>query len=282
MSQIIAVPNEALESAGAIAFWRLSGEVLADKLAGAWAIAGLDGRMLPGLPSPEAALARAVGAQKAKRRLVRPLKRGGWAIVDESVDGADNLDWNEALRVSLDPVGRVVTKIQNSNGYHATAQEIRAAYDHALTVLSQSTISGWLVELAKHLDGVPLRDTGGVYFLPPGKSCQSWQAATTALRACSDHRLLSIPAMRSDDAVEAVLVAVQAEAEASAAELEEELTGGLGEGALRTRAQRCKAIREKVRRYEALLGESMEQIATRLEQLDANIAAAALAVTGND
>ncbi len=58
---------------------------------------------------------------------------------------------------------------------------------------------------------------------------------------------------------------------------EQTLVGGeLGERALTTRGVELSKIAAKVTRYEALLGASLDKLRARLEELDANITAAAL------
>lgn len=269
--RIIAV-NEAVASAGRIIWWRLSGACDYDKLEAAWRDAGLDEELLPLMPAPSTALLRAVGEQRDARRLVRPLpKKDGWALVDEHTEG-DELTWNEECRVRLDAVGRIVVEPAT----HPLRTELRAAYNKHLTQLANGDVGPWLTKLVTRVDGVPLRDTGGVYFIPATR-VEEWSKMVGAIAAASGHAILGVPALKGDDAVRAILDAVSTEASEAAREMEQELLGGqLGERALETRVQRAEALDAKVGRYEELLGAKLESLRARLVELRSNLAVAAL------
>jgi hypothetical protein len=259
-------------STGAIIWWALSGTVEAPELAAAWASQGLPIPLLPILPSPDTALARAVAGTRENDRLVRQMRKGGWIVSREIAPGED---YHPMAKVKLNAIGH----LEFAPGADPLLERaIRLDHEGALLAYATTDISGWLADLARSWNGVPLRESGGIYFIPPHR-VPDWRRATAALGTCSGHRLHEIPAMRTEQAIAAILEAVSLEAEGIAAELEEELTGELGERALRTRATRCKEVREKVRLYEGILGRSMGALQSRLEALDAGIAAAALAVT---
>lgn len=274
---IVAV-TESMETAGAIVWWRLSGSTDGYALRKAWDEAGLPEELVPELPSAEKALRRAVMEQRERRRLVRPLEgTKGWAIVDESATGED-LDYSIAIRVTVNKIGHADVEPAGATG----ADEIKVAYNRHLEQLAQTDISTWLVGLAARVRAVALRDTGGVYFIPR-EQLALWRLMAGALSAASDHRVFEVPALKSDEAVEAVLDAVAREAEAAAQVMEEELEKeSLGERALRTRTERCGAIEEKLQTYEKLLGTSLDALHDRLESLRANLAVAALAVMAGD
>jgi hypothetical protein len=291
----ITIVSEATKTCGAVSYWRLSGGVELDRLREAWKAEGLDVKLLPKPPRPETALHRAVqdvveapepgqkrrtvrGAGVKSRTLVRPLaKRGAWAIVRETVDGVSYIGAREeaTVRWTVTSGGGGAVTIEPSHDSRATA--IITAFHAHQGKLAVEDISSWLVALAEHGKSTSLRDTGGVYFVPRD-SVEFWRRATTAIKSVSDHRIFKIPAMKNDEAVEAILDAVTEEAKYAAEKMEAELMAdeSLTARELRTRAKRCEGLLAKVQAYESLLGVKMDVIKSRVVDLSASVAAAAL------
>jgi len=278
--EIYAVPDA--ERAGAIVYWRLSGTVDALKLTEAWQDAGLADALLPETPTPDAALRRAVYEQKARRRLVRKLPNGkGWAIVEEKIEG-DDLAYAVGLRVTLNKIGRVALHADEDKSDLASVQviggEIVNAFDQHLDHFSASDISAWLVHFAAKCGAVSLRERGGIYFVPRD-TLPYWRKAVAAIASASDHSCYEIPALKSDEAVDAILDAVMREAQSATDAMADELeTGELQARALCNREEQCTAILAKLKQYEALLGRNMGTLTARVDDLKADIAIAALAV----
>jgi hypothetical protein len=274
---VVVVPAMPTNMAGAVTFWRLAGVVDYALLAQEWQDAGLPSKLLPDLPTPTVALHRAVEEAREARRLVRPLKnRAGWAIVRERTSGEDDLTYAIETRVRLDAVGSLIVEPSDT----PEAGELRARYDAYLQTLTLGDISGWLSRTTARLKAVPLRDTGGVYFMPR-PSVDEWASIGAALgsaSACVVHR---IPALQTAEAVAAILDAVALETEGEAARMDEEITKLGGKG-LQNRLERCEEVEAKVAFYEALLGTHASALHDRLEGLKASIAAALLSGSGDD
>lgn len=282
---------ENVDTAGAITYWRLSGEVSLSALIDAWTTAELPSKLLPETPSDEVALRRALGAVESKRRLVRPLaRRGIWAVVDELVDNqTQDLDHRTLVRVKLAKDGdtsRIVVEQVNADWatYTAIHDAIHNEFRRYKGVLSHQDISSWLVKLADKANAVSLRDMGGVYFVPRDK-VEFWTKIAGALGEL-DQKVFRIPAMSNSEAVEAVLDAITAEAQREAEALEADLLKdgdeALGARALRGRATRCDAVKAKVESYERFLNVKLDDIRAKLDGLRANLAAAALAATATE
>ncbi len=289
VKSVVAV-DEHVPSAGAIVWWRLSGRVDYEALKTAWLAEGLDEKEMPTACSPATALRRAANTLREARRLVRPLGRGnGFAIVKERVVGpasgdaepAPELEYDVLCKVTLDAVGRV--KVEGVSAYDDTSEfiermrrEVSVAYDAALGQLETEDFSNWLVRLMPRLDALGLRDTGGVYFIPPSHSGKLASVARV-LGAVTNHSINRVPAMRSDEAVSAILDALTAEATAEAEAMEKELDDAkLGAKGYQNRITACDAVESKVARYEALLGCKLDEIRERLETLRANLSVAVL------
>jgi hypothetical protein len=278
---IYAVPDA--EQAGAIVYWRLSGTINAAQLEEAWQNANLALELLPETPSPEAALRRAVYEQKERRRLARKLPNGkGWALVNELVDG-DDLEYEISIRVFLNKVGQVEFEMPEDvrPEEQQMCTQIEASFYQHLDELSAADVSAWLVGFSAKCSAVSLRERGGIYFVPR-QNLAYWRSAYKAIQSVSGHSCYEIPALKSDEAVDAILDAVTREAQAAAEAMAEELASGdLQSRALANREERCTSMLAKLKQYEDLLGRSMGAITDRVGDLKAEIATAALATMGD-
>lgn len=278
---IVAVDAHVPE-AGAIVWWRLHGTVEYAAFMAAWQGAGLDHSHAPMPCSATNALRRACDDLREKRVLVRPLGReAGFAIVKERVvNESKRLDYDVQATVTLDEAGRVRVE-RAADGISDEALEkirltVKQSFDVHLGQLDSSDFSSWLVRMMPRLDAAGLREQGGVYFVPK-YSVDRFAAVVGVLRSVTEHVVNRVPAMRSEDAVDAILDAITQEAEAEAAQLEKVLEEGkLGERGLETRVSRCEEMDAKVVRYESLLGRKLEGLRERLEAIRANLSIAVL------
>jgi hypothetical protein len=151
---------------------------------------------------------------------------------------------------------------------------VQADYDR--TMGEVLNLSSWLVRMVYSTHAVGLRDTGGIYFVPRD-GVDEWKKLVGAIRAASAHQFFEVPALRSSEAVDAILDALITEAGESILKMEEQLTSDkLGEKALHGRVEKCDAMKSKIESYEALLGTNLDKLRERLDGLKANLAAAAL------
>lgn len=275
LSDLMIVPDAPAGAAcGCVVFWRLQGSADMVALVDRWTHEGLDAAELPEMPSPDKALHRAAAELRTAHRMVRRIPAGkGWAIVDERTDPETSLTYRVDGVCSIDKVGRPVMEPAD----HPSAGAFVDAYVRHLDQVSQSDVGVWLVEMVRSCDAIALRDTGGVYYVPPAK-VERWHRICAAVGAATQHVLREIPAMRTEETVKAVLDSIAAEATAEAQQLEDDLGNDeLGHRALRTRARRATAMAKKVERYEALLGERIGQLREELERLHGNLVVAAIA-----
>lgn len=270
--------TEALPMAGALVYWRLEGSLDPQELEVLWAKAELPAGLLPAPPAPSTALQRAMKGLTSKRTLVRPLDgRGALALVAERAD-KDDLEHHVTLKVRLDAANRPIFEPAE----HKLAPMIREEYDRQLDLCSAQDIGTWLCVVVRKFDGVGLREGGGFYYIPADQLAR-WDAAVAAIRRISAHQLFQIPAMRSDEAVAAILDALEQEATTEAKRMEDELASAtLGGRALTGRVSHCEAVEAKIGRYEALLGGSLETLRARLETLRGALAVAAIQADTSD
>jgi len=253
-------------------WWRLNGDVELEALAKAWVAAGFDEKLLPKEPSPAKRLRRAV--DKVARAmdencLVRPLKgQHSWAIVGETAS-RDDLDYRINLRARLNGEALEV------DGLLMHEDQLRAAFEHYRTHLTSNDVSRWLLDTMDDMRAVGLRQGGGIYFVPQGR-VDLLRNLAAVLGEVSDHAVYEVPALRSEEAVRAILDALLQEADSELDRMGEEIeTGGMGPKALRTRERRCERLLDKVGEYEGLLGRSLDELRDRAEGLKADLVAAA-------
>lgn len=299
----LVVVEDAAQVAGRLVWWRLQGTLEHDVLADAWTAEGLDEDLLPNVPGEHRALRRVLQRlrnARAGRLLVRPLGRGaeGFALVHEEAAGRD-LDHaivltavmaderDEAgirqLDVAPGPQVEALGVVRSSWAAGGPQAELQYLFAAACTEHDSGSTSSWLTWLMPRLQAVCLRDKGGIYFVPRDQLA-TWGAIVGVLREVSDHAMFQIPALRTQDAVDAILDAVTEEAAALATRIEEELNGAeeLGKKALATRLRYCDQALNKVAKYEQLLGAKLDDIEQRIDDLKANVSQAILMVEAAD
>ncbi len=94
--------------------------------------------------------------------------------------------------------------------------------------------------------------------------------------------MFEVPALKSSEAVDAILDAIATEAKDEIAKLEAALENDMGKRGLHNRSERAGAMLEKLKAYEALLGKGVETIGQRLVDLQIELSTAALAAGGDE
>lgn len=272
--------TEALETAGAIVWWRIAGGFDLRALRAAWEAEKLASVWLPEPPSAVTALRRAVTEERSPTRLVRTQKNGALVLVDEQEIGGE-LEYTPVLRVTLDQVGR--PEFRRSGSWNQDlVDRIHESYDQHLETVSAGDVSSWLTRMMDRLRAVPLRETGGIYFVPRF-AVADWEGIVRAVRAASEHTISSVPALRSDEAATAVLDAITLEAEKAVAAMTAEVERGeLGVRALETRIGTADTVNEKVSRYEKLFGAQLDGMHDAITKLRASLAVAIMKAQEED
>jgi hypothetical protein len=270
----VIVTDADADKAGAQTYWSLAGEVNREEMFLAMTKHGLDHE--PRLVEPETALGRALSCLKGRRRFLRNIRKGRWAVVEEGIDVTrDTLKHWEGPIVSLDKVGRPVLE----NATMEEAKAVREAYARALDILDTNDISHWLLTAVSRLTGVGLRKGGGIYYVPPSRMPE-WRKHIEVLAECApDCSVYTIPMIKmTADGARAILDSLTGEtideADALTAEV---LDGSLGVRGLDNRAASSRALLAKVSEYEHLLGTRVDRLRDVIAKLDVDIVAAKLA-----
>lgn len=270
-NELIAVAQSS-DITGAVTYWQLTGTTDRAKLAEEYEKNEIDAANLPSIASPELALGRAMRELGTRSLLVRKLKAaGGWAVVREHEAPGGKLDYQQVVRVYL--AGKKDEEnlaFEASPGLEAEAQiefdRVSAEYNKQRESLTVVDISGWLVRLANTLHAVPLRDRGGIYFIPAG-NVETFRKVKSALAAVSGNQVYEIPAMHSTETIKSIFDAVGRDAQAFIDEVEGELNSDIGKRAAANRIKEVAEMIKKVRGYEGLLKQNLKPTLDKLAEL---------------
>lgn len=269
---------------GRIVMWSLQGDMTVSALGAALEAAGSKA-IPPEPPSALVALHRAVDAvARALGRLeVHHVSRGEWAIVGKPVE---HTGVQRELVYPIDCTAKLVRPEGGGEEYLEITgrgeDQIRAAYEVAKGVLAPSDIGTWLTDKAAKLGAIPLRDRGGVYFVPQPQVWK-WERIVKAIKACSKHGVYALPAMKSQDAVEAILSALTADTQAACDKIADDIADGtLGTKALANREKSTAELLDRVSQYETLLGSKLDALRTAIAETQAAVATAAFAAASAD
>lgn len=295
---LVALPEETgLETAGAISYWTLSGEIDLATIRDALLIEGLEERLLPGPVTPAEALARGAKAACADaHQLIRPMKRGEWAFIQETLvpattDREPQLEHQHLLsgRVIEDstpnPDGsrkapvfdvRPTPGVERTEAIDQLIDQILGEAARQRGILSANDVSWWLVYVAKQLHAVSLRERGGVYFVPRDV-LPTWRLIARVLGEETGHQVFEIPAVKSEQAVEAILVAVRAHVRAAFDEAREYLGGTHSTRGLNALERQLAQTKDYVDHYVRLLDVALPDLTEQLEGITGALVAARLA-----
>lgn len=280
LPDIMVAPGLDPNQTGVLLYWSMRGGAAEHgTVCAALADAGFLPEHHPPLPTPKTAFARAVESLTTSTRFMRRGKTPNtFFLIDEDI--SDDIELTKNIKLRLGPGGVVIGDGDDPGNLVAKVVE---AYERALHQLTHRDVLLWLTKQLDRLLAVSLRPGGGFYFVPADEVL-NWRKLVTALRASTAFKFYELPAMRTDDSLEAILDAITREAETEIAAVRNDLTGGrLKAKGLHTRAQRCERMCEKVERYEKILGQGLDGIRDQLGQLEAaSVTAALQAEMGGD
>jgi hypothetical protein len=275
MQELNLVVTESNQMCGAIVMWSLEGPTKFEALSGAWGTAGLDADDCPSQPSASATLRSVMNTFAKRSRIVRPVN-GQFALVEEVV-----IDQSADIAAGGEPLAHqtlALAKINADDSVSVTARDpllaadISEEYEKARDYLGVTEFSMWLTTFIQgRMGAVPLRPRGGVYFVPRS-GLDVLEKLATVFEATTNHKLYRINALRSEEAVEAILDAVVREANEVVDDVTDEANSGkLTKRSGKSRKEKLLKMTEKLEQYETLLGARRDVMHDRLEQAQANL-----------
>lgn len=279
--KLIATENEATAS-GVITYWSLSGTISFEKLKTAWIAGGLAEDQLPQPPSAMVALKRAIDHVTPDACIIKPLKdEDGYTVIRKVTEEGAKQKWETLFSAFVSESGRLTvwvadgdsasSDVTTSDKSKKLAGDIEDYVEIELGTLHSIDISTWLVRMVDHrFSAVSLRDTGGFYFIPRGINQEVWERVAGVLDSVSAVRIMTIPAMHSEQASLAVLQALTDEISSNTKNLQEALDEArMGKRALDTKIGACVNMLDKIETYEGLLGERLTDLRGAVDGLRA-------------
>lgn len=286
------VAVEDTTEAGVLVWWRFSGDVFREELRSAWLDNGGTEDDLPPATSPQTALryAARAAARSAPHVLARPIRgRGrlsaGWALVSEqapatpetpapaptdatddtavegpavsedTLTGDDPLAYRVLAVVHLSQVGESMGVVVSGRDPGVTAPFkalLVERFSYYRENFTARDLANWLPRRIAGMDGIPVRDNGGVYFIPRD-SRAAWERLVNTLRAVSAHKVFGVPVLPVEDTAYALLDAVEREVKEWVAATIMDLPALKDRGRAARLAQMEK-LKDKLTKYEALFG----------------------------
>lgn len=247
-----------ISMSGAIVLWSTTSTTSLDKLT-----SGLDGiglgKFAPSQTSPQAALKAAMTDLYAgPRKLIRP-DRNGFSVVEETEHPVLGLQ-HEVVLTALPRMGLEVSD--------PTEQDrIAQAYTHQLDLVPVASITACLTGIVRHLGGIALRQTGGIYWIP-ARSTDVWAQVMAVVQAAGANTLYAITTQVDAESVRAVCDAINNEMAAEVAQMQSELADGLSARAGKRRAEQLSSMTDRLRDYEQSLGVTLDTLRGALVTLD--------------
>lgn len=283
VAKVIALHDDEItkKACGSIAFWSLSKEpITLPRLVEALLKEGSPATP-PESPSALVALHRAMQVTSKTLKLdLHGRERGKWALVGKastelSPDGSSKLAYPVEATAELSDAGTLI-----STGGDRFQLLLQQEFDAAKSQISSQDIGAWLCRKLSALDAVALRPSGGFYFLPQPVVFK-WEKIVRALKQCSKHCIYSIPALKSSDAVEAILAAITSDTQQACDKISAEIPT-VGKRALESRQVETTALLERAAKYEELLGMQLTGLRKAVEETRCAVAAAMLTAGNSD
>ena len=266
--------------AGAVTYWTLAEWTDVNNIGSAFTILGLN-KFSPQPPTPLVACKRALVEVFGDRNtLVRPLGDDKYAVVREKRVEGDDLDYDVEFKVQatkndqplVDPAG------------HPGALPFQEAYTQFRSKVPSGAVGSALAQLARHLGGVRLRESGGVFWLPED-SLETWRKLANACASASVQGSTLVYVLRTaidDSAVKAVHDAITKDIQDSAKEIREKSRDQTNVKALERRKDEANALNQRIAAFEAILGHSLDTLRDQAKQAEREAAMAVMAAMGGE
>jgi len=208
------------------------------------------------LMSLKAALAEVFAKPEELVRPLRHKQRNGYTVVVECKGEHEN-NYTRTVNACIDKEGVVTVTAGEADRF-----ELQRLTYHYRRVLPASSVSDMLTDIIHaQLDGISLKGNGGLYFIPEchvGRWMDIAMVVEAAAAGDTTNDLSVVPLEMNDNTLRDINRSITREIESSADRLRKDIAENkLGEDALLTRAVRAKALRDRIRQYEEILGQAL-------------------------
>lgn len=250
--------TDQLRVGGAVVFWSASATSDRAQIVAGFESLGI-GHLAPEPKTPLAALRDALGHTfHGNGYLVQPLKNkkeNGYEVL-EVERGITANDYRQILS------GRVVEHAGCVKvALHPPSPTVLNAYQASLDYVTAGAVGKALVAVVDYLQGVPLRPSGGVYWIPE-RAIETWGKVAAAIESAAvkdtESNVYVMSNVMTADTIRAVRDAISLDVKTQVKTIHEEITAGdIGRFALASRENRLTKLRGRISEYESILGEIM-------------------------
>lgn len=164
------------------------------------------------------------------------------------------------------------------------AQDCKNRFWEEMDKVPSRNLSSSLVNIIHGpLNGICLKDTGGIYWIPE-TSVPVWQALSLILEQASSRNVLyKISSSIDEDSVKAICDALTSAVESELSQINDEIIGGKlkQKRAYESRRNRSVELNDKVKSYRKILGVALEDLSEQCEDSDMAACAAIFSTFGN-
>lgn len=217
------------------------------------------------------------------KHLVRPCRGTKYyTVVTERPAGEDENSYSTEVSFGVDDGGMVAV----TSGYcdHAKVVEVQQLTVEYHRHLPGEAVAAGVVGWVNKAGGVPMRDGGGVYYLP-AVWCDQWRVLTAAVeRAAVDcqHKFWHNAFVMDEASAMSLKETVIDRFKEEAAEIVEECEGLKHQDSIDARRTRAIGLRLKMGLYQQILGDSLREIEDALEAAERAAGETVAAVMARD
>jgi hypothetical protein len=192
--------------------------------------------------------------------LIRPLRhkhRNGYTVVVEDKGESDN-SYSRTVNACVDKEGDVAVTAGEADRF-----ELQRLTGHYRRVLPASSVADTLTEIIHdQFGGISLKANGGLYFIPE-QHLGTWMDVIMVVEAAAvndtSNDLSVVPLEMNEMTLRDIKRSITREIQTSSERLRKDIAeNNLGNEALLNRAVRASQLRDRIREYEAIVGEVLD------------------------
>lgn len=199
-----------------------------------------------------------------KHTLIRPLSgEPGYAVVHEHSGGTE-MEYEEEVRFFV--VGK---RVLCSEMNHPKEEFIQEEYQKQKNLVTANKLGGVLVKACHELKGIPLRNRGGLYWIPETNRSR-WEEIVRVVEQSNIRNTTHLLKTTTDrKTLDAVCDSLVYQVTQKLGDLETSLEEGeLGKRALRTREREAQELDDLMQTYEKILGKTLTSLRDRASDVE--------------
>jgi len=162
------------------------------------------------------------------------------------------------------------------NGY----QNAQAIYAHEMSTCARHKVARCLTRIVGHLNGVALRDRGGLYWLPQDKMA-TFNGVAEVIQNAGGNSVYTVRTAHDTESVRAICDALTNEVNSELNTINADImSGDIKKRAMKSRQDRAVNLRAQVAEYESILGTALDSLKERCDEADTAAATTILAAFG--